>query len=67
MQETISHKYGQNKSILTGDFVLGLILNIASRLDNPRITKDLAIAAMQMSGRVRQWRKELESEQDCDL
>ena len=42
-------KYGQNKSILSGDFVLGLILNIASRLDNPRITKDLATAAMQMS------------------
>ena len=49
MQEPFHIKYGQNKSILTGDFVLGLILNIASRLDNPRITKDLAIAAMQMS------------------
>jgi len=42
-------KYGYNTSILTGDFVLGLILNIASRLDNPRLTKDLATTAMLMS------------------
>jgi len=42
-------KYGYNASVLTGDFVLGLILNISSRLDNPRITKDLATAAMLMS------------------
>jgi octaprenyl-diphosphate synthase len=36
-------------AILTGDFVLGLILNISSRLDNPRITKDLSTTAMLMS------------------
>ena len=42
-------KYGYNTSVLTGDFVLGLILNISSRLDNSRITKDLATAAMLMS------------------
>lgn len=42
-------KYGYNTSILTGDFVLGLILNISSRLNNPRITKDLANTAMLMS------------------
>ena len=42
-------KYGYNASVLTGDFVLGLILNISSRLDNSRITKDLATAAMLMS------------------
>ena len=42
-------KYGYNASILTGDFVLGLILNISSRLDNPRITKDLSTTAMLMS------------------
>ena len=42
-------KFGYNTSVLTGDFVLGLILNISSRLDNPRITKDLATAAMLMS------------------
>jgi len=42
-------KYGYNTSVLTGDFVLGLILNIASRINNPRITKNLATAAMMMS------------------
>ena len=42
-------KFGYNTSVLTGDFVLGLILNISSRLNNPRITKDLATAAMLMS------------------
>ena len=42
-------KYGYNTSVLTGDFVLGLILAISSRLDNPRITKDLATTAMLMS------------------
>ena len=42
-------KYGYNTSILTGDFVLGLILAICSRLNNPRITKDLATTAMLMS------------------
>lgn len=42
-------KYGYNTSILTGDFVLGLILNISSRLDNPRIARELANTAMMMS------------------
>ncbi len=42
-------KYGYNTSILTGDFVLGLILAICSRLDNSRVTKDLATTAMRMS------------------
>jgi len=42
-------KYGYNTSVLTGDFVLGLILNIASRIDNPRVTKNLATTAMMMS------------------
>lgn len=42
-------KYGYNTSILTGDFVLGFILNIAAKLDNPRIAKDLATTAMLMS------------------
>lgn len=42
-------KYGYNTSILTGDFVLGLILAISSRLNNSRITKDLATTAMLMS------------------
>ena len=42
-------KYGYNTSVLTGDFVLGLILNIASRINNPRVTKNLAATAMMMS------------------
>ncbi len=42
-------KYGYNASILSGDFVLGLILNISSRINNPRITKDLSTTAMLMS------------------
>jgi len=42
-------KYGYNTSIITGDFVLGLILNISSRLDNARIGRELAITAMMMS------------------
>lgn len=42
-------KYGYNTSILTGDFVLGLILNISSRLGKPRIARELAITAMMMS------------------
>ena len=42
-------KYGRDAGILTGDFVLGLILNISSKLNDPRITKDLATTAMLMS------------------
>ena len=42
-------KYGYNTSILTGDFVLGVILNISSKMNNPRITRDLATTAMLMS------------------
>lgn len=42
-------KFGYNTSVLTGDFVLGLILAISSRLNNPRITKDLGSTAMLMS------------------
>ena len=42
-------KYGYNTSVLTGDFVLGLILNIASRINNTRVTKNLATTAMMMS------------------
>lgn len=42
-------KYGYDTSVLSGDFVLGMILAISSRLDNPRITEDLARTAMLMS------------------
>jgi len=42
-------KYGYNMSILTADFVLGMILNIASKLKDPRVANELANAALRMS------------------
>jgi len=42
-------KYGYNMSILTADFVLGMILNIASKLKDPRMASELANAALKMS------------------
>jgi octaprenyl-diphosphate synthase len=42
-------KYGYNSSILTADFVLGVILYIGSKLKNPRILSELANAAAKMS------------------
>ena len=48
-REPFHRKYGYDTSVLSGDFVLGLILAISSRLDNARITADLARTAMLMS------------------
>jgi octaprenyl-diphosphate synthase len=42
-------KYGYNSSILTADFVLGVILNIASKLKDVRIVSELSNAATRMS------------------
>src|SRR5688572_31720495 len=42
-------KYGYNSSILTADFVLGIILNIGSKLKDPRIVNELSNAATRMS------------------
>ncbi len=42
-------KYGYNNSILTADFVLGIILNIGSRLQNPCVSVELSRAALKMS------------------
>jgi octaprenyl-diphosphate synthase len=42
-------KYGYNSSILTADFVLGVILNIGSKLKSPRLINELANAATRMS------------------
>ncbi len=42
-------KYGYNSSILTADFVLGIILNIGSKLDSPKISAELSKAATKMS------------------
>ena len=45
-KEPFHVKYGYNTSVLTGEFVLGIILAISSRLDNAKITKDLATTEM---------------------
>ena len=42
-------KFGYNSSILTADFVLGIILNIASRVNNPNVSSELSRAAIKMS------------------
>jgi octaprenyl-diphosphate synthase len=42
-------KYGYNSSILTADFVLGVILNIASKLKDVRIVNELSNAATRLS------------------
>ena len=42
-------KYGYNSSILTADFVLGVILSIGSKLNNSRVSSELSNAAIKMS------------------
>lgn len=42
-------KYGYNSSILTADFILGVILNIASKLKDTRVVNELSNAATRMS------------------
>lgn len=42
-------KYGYNSSILTADFVLGIILNIGSKLNDARVVAELSNAATRMS------------------
>jgi octaprenyl-diphosphate synthase len=42
-------KYGYNSSILTADFVLGIILSIGSKLKNPHVINELSKAATRMS------------------
>ena len=42
-------KYGYNSSILTADFVLGIILSIGSKLNNARVANELSNAAIKMS------------------
>jgi octaprenyl-diphosphate synthase len=42
-------KYGYNSSILTADFVLGVILNISSKLKDSRIINELSNAATKMT------------------
>jgi octaprenyl-diphosphate synthase len=42
-------KYGYNSSILTADFVLGIILNICTKINNAKISSELSKAAINMS------------------
>ncbi|MFQ5920404.1 MAG: polyprenyl synthetase family protein [Nitrososphaerales archaeon] len=48
-REPFHVKYGYNMSILTADFVLGIILNIAAKLKEPRVANELANVALKMS------------------
>ena len=42
-------KYGYNSSILTGDFVLGIILNLCTKINNAGVSAELSMAATKMS------------------
>ncbi len=42
-------KYGYNASILTADFILGIILSIGAKVNNKQVTKELSNAAIKMS------------------
>ncbi|MEM2855878.1 MAG: polyprenyl synthetase family protein [Candidatus Nitrosocaldaceae archaeon] len=42
-------KYGYDFSILTADFVLGMILHVVAKIDNARAARELANAALLMS------------------
>jgi octaprenyl-diphosphate synthase len=42
-------KYGYNSSILTADFVLGIILSICTKINNARVSAELSTAATKMS------------------
>jgi octaprenyl-diphosphate synthase len=42
-------KYGYNSSILTADFVLGIILNICTKINNASVSAELSMAATKMS------------------
>ena len=41
-------RYGNDTALLTADFVFGIILEIASRYNDPRIAKELSLAALKM-------------------
>ena len=46
---TFHERYGLNPSILTADFVLGIILDIASQYADSRIGRELSRAVLRMS------------------
>ncbi len=41
-------RYGNDTALLTADFVFGIILELASRYNDPRIAKELSLAALKM-------------------
>ena len=47
-RDSFHKRYGNNTSILTADFVFGIILEIASRYNDPRVAKELSLAATKM-------------------
>ena len=47
-RDSFHKRYGNNTSILTADFVFGIILEIASRYNDPRVAKELSLAAIKM-------------------
>ena len=48
-QPSFHVKYGYNASILTADFILGIILNISAKANNNLITHELSKASIRMS------------------
>jgi octaprenyl-diphosphate synthase len=57
-------KYGYNNSILTADFVLGIILNLSGKLNNARVSSELSNAAIKMSeGEI----MEIKLAKDCNI
>lgn len=48
-QPSFHVKYGYNASILTADFILGIILSISAKINNKRITQELSNASIRMS------------------
>ena len=47
-RDSFHKRYGNNTSILNADFVFGIILEIASRYNDPRVAKELSLAAIKM-------------------
>ena len=54
-KETFHKKYGLNFSILTADFVFGMILDIAAQYSDQRVSQELSVAALKMcEGEIRE-------------
>ena len=47
-RDSFHKRYGNNTSILSADFVFGIILEIVSRYNDPRVAKELSLAAIKM-------------------